>query len=45
MTTELKKKCEVFGCKSEGYISFSLGPGTYIFVCKKHYEEIKSHSN
>jgi len=42
MTTEVKKKCEVFGCTSKGYTSFSLGPGAYISVCKKHYDEMQS---
>ena len=34
------KKCETFGCNNIGWKSISLGPGAYIFVCKKCYEEI-----
>ena len=40
MTTELKRKCEVFGRTIEGNISFGLDPGTDILACKKHYQEM-----
>lgn len=45
MTTEVKKKCDVIGCTTKGYISFSMGPGTYVFVCKHHYKEMLKDSD
>ncbi len=33
-------KCEMLGCPEEVYKGISLGPGTFIDVCKEHYDEI-----
>ena len=32
-------QCHMIGCKKEVFNSFTLGPGTYIPLCKTHYEE------
>jgi len=36
------KYCEMFGCDEEGWKSFSLAPGTFLLLCKRHYlEEVR----
>ena len=31
------KCCEMFNCYVKGWRSFSLGPGTFLFLCREHY--------
>lgn len=33
-------KCEMLDCREKVYKGISLGPGTFIDVCRKHYAEI-----
>ena len=34
-------QCEMMGCKQEVFNSLSIGPGTYIPLCKIHYDSVK----
>jgi len=34
-----EQKCSFFGCAEVYYNSVSIGPGTYVSLCKFHYEE------
>ncbi len=35
-----KRKCEMFGCYIAAEYFHTLGPGTYIQLCREHYDMI-----
>ena len=37
-------KCALLDCEEEVYKGISLGPGTFINVCKEHYKEWKKET-
>lgn len=40
----MKITCEMMGCKKPVYKALSIAPGTFVQLCKEHYDEEVSSS-
>ena len=38
-------QCDMLECKEEVFNSLSLGPGTYVSFCEKHYKQEKEYKD